>query len=494
LIRYTNLVWGISGIPAEVLMDGDRIVEVAERVAAAEETIDFGGKVAIPGFVDAHCHILPTGLDLLKLSLEGCSSHEEVLERVKDHLPNLGPGKWLLGVLYDQTRFPDGQHLTADDLDKIASDRPVLLRHVNGHASVANSAALLASGVGIHEVDPDGGSFGRRPDGSVNGVLFEETHERVHASVPMPTFEEMVQAILRAGERMRELGIFAACDMMTGRFDLEQEVLAYLEAANQGCQISTRLYMQWKTVFGPKRLQPERLAELEKLASGPRCRVAGVKIFADGAIGSATAAIYGSYTGASADGPRLSNGGVKLSEKTSGQLIYAPEKLNAMVRTAHDAGYSVATHTIGDYATDLVMDAYESTGEASRHRIEHAMLLSDLQIERMAKLGCHCSVQPEFLMRFGHAYQRQLGPERAWNLKRVRSMLDAGIPMSFGSDRPIVPGNPLDGIATAVSRPDGFNPAEACSTQEALSMYTEKLGALMDDPDLKLGIQALPAI
>jgi len=157
--------------------------------------------------------------------------------------------------------------------------------------------------------------------------------------------------------------------------------------------------------------------------------------------------------------------------EVSGQLIYSPTRLREMVQTAHRAGFRVATHSIGDYATDLVMDAYEATGEPSRHRIEHAMLLSDAQIERLAGLGCAVTFQPEFLIRFGHSYRRQLGPERMARLKRARSLLDAGIPLSFSSDRPIVPGDPKDGIRAAVHRPEGFDPAENITLPEAFRAY-----------------------
>jgi len=122
---------------------------------------------------------------------------------------------------------------------------------------------------------------------------------------------------------------------------------------------------------------------------------------------------------------------------------------------------------------DAVMDAYAGTGEPSRHRIEHAMLLSDAQVGRMAALGCHCTMQPEFLVRFGPAYQRQLGDDRAFRLKRYASLAREGIPFSLNSDRPIVSGDPWLGLAAAVGRPDGFDPAENLAPEAARSAYAE---------------------
>jgi predicted amidohydrolase YtcJ len=161
--------------------------------------------------------------------------------------------------------------------------------------------------------------------------------------------------------------------------------------------------------------------------------------------------------------------------------MYAPEKLKAMTLTAHDAGYAVSVHAIGDYAADLVMDGFEATGEPSRHRIEHIMLMSDAQIERLAKIGCAATMQPEFLHRFGHAYLRNLGAERTAKLKRFRSVLDAGIPLSLSSDRPIVPGDPRLAIRTASHRPAGFDLAENLSPTEAIYAHTVEAANCLGD-------------
>ena len=458
-----------------VVEDGRVIVAPSTELHDCSAVIDCQGKTMLPGFVDAHCHILPTGLDLLKLNLTSCFTKEEILDTVRDRHLNQ-PDGWLLAVQYDNNKFADGQHLTVHDLDRISNQRPILLRHYNGHCSIANSVALAKANVTEETNNPSGGEFGRDSSGLLNGVLLEDAHEIVWAATPKPSLDEMVVAIMTAGDRMADLGITCASDMMTGRFDLVNEFKAYQIAAANGCRIRTRLYVQWKEVFGPRGIGLERLRELESTFDDPnRTRVAGVKLFADGAIGSATAAIYGYYTGHPANGPVISKNGQNTSEVgTSGQLIYSPEKLTNMTKTASDAGYQVAIHAIGDYASDLVMDAFEASGNPSKHRLEHAMILSDSQIERLQKLDCFVTMQPEFLLRFGHVYQRQLGPEIASRLNRARSVIDAGLKLSFNSDRPIVPGAPMDGIKAAVNRPEGFDPSENITLVEAINGYTVK--------------------
>lgn len=419
--------------------------------------VDLGGRWVYPGFVDAHCHILPTGLDLQKLQLGQCQSQQDVLDAVRGAMTSLEPGQWLQAVHYDQNRFVGGAHLDREQLDRISSTIPILLRHVNGHASVANSAALEAAGVDGSTPDPEGGEYHRDASGRLTGLLLEDAHSDVTDKVPHPDLEQMVSAILRACDAMAKLGVTTATDMMTGRWDLATELRAYKLAAERGAPVRLRLMLQWGRVFGARAISRDLLNELVGEMDEDRCKVVGIKIFADGAIGSATAAIYGAFNTTGGDG----------------QLIYKPERLNQMVTTASSAGYPVAIHTIGDRSSDLVMDAFELTEEPSKHRIEHIMMMSDAQIERLASIGCHSTMQPEFLAHFGHVYRAQLGPERASKLKRARSVLDAGIPLSFNSDRPIVQGDPLVGIQMAVQRPEGFDPAENVTYEEAVRAYTE---------------------
>lgn len=471
--RLTGFTWGIDGTPGELEIEAGRVRYVgAPRPDLDTPSTDLAGKLVFPGLIDNHCHILPSGRALMHLNLGCAHSREAVLDAVRERHAQLDPASWLMAVQYDQTRFPDGRHITRQELDAISTDRPILLRQVSGHASVANSAALRAGGVDRSTPNPEGGEYVRDASGELTGLLLETAHEKVTASTPELTTEEMVDAILRAAESMASYGIRCATDMQTGRYNLEKELEAYKLAAERGSPVRFRLFVEWAYAFGPKAMPRERFLEWERALDQDRVKIAGIKLFADGAIGSATAAIYGRY--ASSDGSGAAD---------EGQLIYAPDRLNEMVKIAHDAGYVVAIHAIGDRASDLVMDAFEATGEPSRHRIEHAMMLSDAQIDRLARLGCHVTMQPEFLARFGHAYRRQLGDERARSLKRFRSVVDAGLTLSLSSDRPIVAGDAAVGLKAATNRPEGFDPAENLTRAEAFAGMTYLAAAGNGDAD-----------
>ena len=444
----------LRGEPIAFGVQDGRFAAVGPEIALPG-AIDLEGATVLPGFVDAHCHIMPTGFDLSRLHLGPCESSQDVLDLVRSRVDEVPPGEWLLAVHYDQNKFEGLRHLHRDELDAVTGNTPTLLRHVNGHASVANSAALRAAGVDDATTDPKGGTYVRDASGRLTGVLLERAHEHVSDCAPAPSFEQRVQAAMLAAGEMSKLGVTCATDMMTGYSDLLGEMAAYSEAARRGAKVRFRLFLQWSPVFGPRSADAQEREHIQANMDPLRCRVAGAKIFADGALSAGTAAIHGTFT----------SGG-------NGKLIYDPSRLNEMVLTAHEAGWRVSIHSIGDRSTDIVMDAFEQTGDCKPHRLEHAMILSDEQIARIANSGVHVTMQPEFLLRLGHAYFRQLSPETATRLKRARSCLDAGIPLSFNSDRPIVAGNPWDGIKSAVRRPDGFDQAENVTLEEAVGLYT----------------------
>jgi len=458
---YTNFRWGFTNEPQEMLVEDGRVVFRGAMAGRAEaERIDLSGKNLLPSFIDSHCHILPTGLDLAKLHLGTLSTREEILDAVLDRHNSLPEGEWLHAVHYDQNRLPNALHLSSAELDSVVGNRPTILRHSNGHASVASSAALAVAGVTEDTPNPKGGTFVRDASGSLTGVLLETAHEKVTAAAPMPTLEQMVAAIIEAGRKMSELGICCATDMMTGVFDLTTELKAYRVAIERGCPIRIRLFLQWSTVLGARAAPIGVLEDFSQTVDPKRGKIAGLKIFADGAIGSATAAIYGRFN--TTEGDQIDDG----------QLIYSPERLNEMVRKGHDAGYAIAIHSIGDRSTDLVMNAFEQLDDGRRHRIEHAMLLSDDQIERLARIGCTVTMQPEFLRCFGNSYRKQLSAEKFSKLERFRSVSEVGIPLALNSDRPITPGNPWDGIKVATSRPEGFDASENLDSNAAILGYT----------------------
>lgn len=429
----------------------------------ADKTYDWKGAYVLPGFVDAHCHILPTGLDLKKLNLAQCQSRNQVLDEIKKEMERIKTNAWLLAVHYDQNKFQDSKHITLKELDEITKDVPTILRHTSGHACLVNTAVLNAAQINSQTSDPKGGTIDRNSNGKPNGLLLENAMELAYAAAPPPTKQEMLEAIRLAAKEMSKVGITCAADMMTGHFDLEEELWAYQSATEKECPIKTRLYVEWEKLLGENRYRDIDYKQTELT------RICGVKLFADGAIGAGTAAVTHPYP-----------------DNTYGKLIYSQEELNEKIKIAEKAGYPVAIHSIGDLSTDYVIKAIKSSQNPAKHRIEHVMLLRQEQIKRMAELRITVTLQPEFLIRFAHAYTKQLGSERTAKLKPARTLLNAGVKIAFSSDRPIVTGNPWAGIKAACDRKAPYDPSENITIQEAIDCYTKLASQILGDPESEI--------
>lgn len=457
-ILFTNFRWWKDGSTRNMRVSDEGLVTyMGQDEPFADDEIDLEGGWLMPGFVDCHCHIMPSGFDLMRLDLTTCQTKEEMLSATRETAGKLAEGAWLLATHYDQNKFEDGKHITANEIDAFVSDRPVILRHSSGHACVVNSRAMQIAGITSATENPRGGELVRE-SGLPNGVLLENAMELAYRAVPKATKEEMADAILAAAQSMSRFGITSAADMMTGHQGLEDEIWAYKEAVRRGAPLRVRLYVQWSEVFKNKTTLSEIAEDLRPIPED-LLAVRGLKLFADGAIGAGTAAMHEEY---------LTGG--------NGTFIYPPEELERRVRLADEAGYPIAIHSIGDRCTDLVLDCYEKTKDPSRHRIEHVMVLSDDQIQRIKSLGVKVTLQPEFLHDFAKTYKRQLGEDRYLRLKRAKSLDDAGITIGLSSDRPIVPGNPWSGIRTAADRGD-----ESISIDRGVELYT--FGAAEIDGD-----------
>lgn len=417
------------------------------------ERVSLGGATVRPAFCDAHCHVIPSGLDLLRLNLAGIHSRSAMLDAIRDAVREVPAGEWLRAVQYDQNGFPDQAHLTVEELDSVSTEVPILLRHRSGHASVANSLVLKAAGFSAS--DPADPEVYRSADGRLSGLLLEGAHEKATNAAPKPSSTALTEAVERSAASMNAYGITAACEMMLGCIDAHRELDAYLAAWERGTALEVSLWVQYDSVYH----HPEGSALIERLKGLPVGRgvvFGGIKLFSDGAISAATAALREPYA----------------STGERGLLIYQPEELKRRVAQATGDGFSVAIHAIGDRAADVTMDAFEASGNPERHRLEHAMLLDDDQIQRLSRLGCGVTIQPEFLARFGEAYRNQLGADRAAKLHRYGSLHRAGVALALSSDRPIVSGDPQIGLEAAIKRPAGFDPAEALDASVAWAGYT----------------------
>jgi predicted amidohydrolase YtcJ len=455
----------------------DRILAVgddAEVLALAgpdSHVVDLRGRAVLPGFVEPHAHPYWEGF-VAGMRLLAGRERRAALKALPGGAERLEPDAWLVGR-YDPTGWDRPDDPTRDDLDRAVPDRPVLVAHVSGHAVAANSLALALAGIGVGTPDVPGRSAIERDEtGEPTGILRgPDAWDRVASGMPAPTAADGQAALARAAARLAADGVTSVADADLGSTaGLAAELAAWGEAITSGAMPLAVSLMPGLVRIAPAPddavPSPADIAAGLPDAARDRVRLTHVKLKADGALTTHTAWLRAPYE----DAPH------------AGGPVHDPSALAERIRGATAAGWAVATHAIGDAAVIAVLDAYAAAAAyapdpAHPHRVEHAMLLDGDLIARLAASSATAVVQPEFLAWAGATYRARLGEERAARLLPFAALLAAGIPMPFSSDRPVVPGAPLDGVRAALRHDSEL------SVAEALHAWTTAGAAALGDDD-----------
>ena len=454
LQRFTGLVISDKGKVLQVLRDGQSaVIPVAHRV-------DVGGRTLLPGLIDAHGHVMGLGLAALQLDLVGTRSVGDLQQRLKAYAAGRTSDPWLIGRGWNQELWAESRFPTAADLDAAVPDRPVVLERVDGHAVVVNSAALKAAGITASTRDPVGGKVERDAKGNPTGLLVDAAVDLVNSKVPSPSPAQLAQALDKAQEQLLSVGVTATGDMGTSAADWSA-----MQTAGKTGRLNVRIMSYAFDVQNMRAVVP----------NGPtpwmfddRLRMGGIKLYADGALGSRGAWLKRPY----ADKP-----------DTTGLQFLKDSELLAKADEAASHGLQVAVHAIGDAANAQVISTYEQLdkkyGKDRRWRIEHFQIVDPADIPRLAPAGIIASMQPTHQTSDRLMAEKRLGPDRLKGAYAWQSVLKSGARLAFGSDYPVESPNPFPGLSAAVGRQDvngqplgGWIPEERVSFEQALSGFT----------------------
>ena len=486
---YTGVVDASSylgaGKRSEALaVAGDRILAVGTRdeimklKGPATKIVDLDGHFVMPGFNDAHTHLVSAGLEKMNVNLVGVKTLDEFRERILAQVEKAAPGEWIVGGGWDETLWPVKVLPTRWDLDEVSQNHPVFLRRVDEHMAVANTRALQLASVTVASRDPEGGKIDRDDAGTPNGILREKAQLLLQTVVPKPTHEKRRQAIELALADLASHGITSAQD-----YSPWEEFQIYEELEHDG-RLTARI-SEWLDF-------DESIVDLnDKRSSHPASNTmlhtGMLKAFLDGSLGSKTAALLQPYS----DEPK--NDAVK----NSGLPQYEADKLNAMTKERVLAGYQIGFHAIGDKAVQLALDAFAEAEKAAKEakvkaadggnsggnsndyrlRIEHAQVTTPQQIVRFKDLKVIASMQPSHLLTDMNWAESYLGPKRAEHSYAWADFLRQGVVLAFGSDYPIEPVTPFRGLYAALTRmsEDGrksYYPAQKLNIEQAIAAYT----------------------
>jgi predicted amidohydrolase YtcJ len=453
VIHFSGLLISPEGKVVRLLQQNEK------RPDKVDWRADMKGKVLLPGFIDAHGHVMELGFRALELDLSGMKSLDEAKAAIAAYVAANPEKKWILGGGWNQETWGLGRFPTAADLDAVVGDRPVWLARIDGHASWANGAAMKAAGVTAKSVSPPGGRI-EKTGALPNGVFVDAAQELVAKAVPQPLPKDRDAAFLKAQTILLGFGITATTDMGTSL----DEWLSYRRAGDAGA-LRVRIMSYGAGVETTVRIG----------GAGPtawlyndRLRMGGVKLYADGALGSRGAWLKAPYS----DAPGQSGAGFMADDVIR----------NLMSRAAMD-NYQIAVHAIGDKANAQVLDAIEELSETykgdRRWRIEHAQIVDPADLPRFGQHGTIASMQPTHQTSDRTMAEARLGPARLTGAYAWASMLRNGATLAFGSDYPVESPDPFAGWAAAFTRQGadgqpygGWRPEEKVTREQAWWAFT----------------------
>ncbi|RBP62008.1 hypothetical protein DFO66_11739 [Brevibacterium sanguinis] len=447
--------------------------EVDGLDAAAE--YDLGDARVVPGLHDAHHHTMGTGEQLANVDLRypAVTSLDELYEALRRRAETLPPGAWVRGSGYDQNRL--GAHPTAEGLDAVTGGRPAIIEHVSHHMIVANTRAFELVGATGRLGYPDvaGGRVVRDSAGRAEGLLQEAAGELIQLEAAKVTQEEAIESLRLASDQALAYGLTSLTEpgiLVGGAMGVNSPVLDTYQRAIETNRLRPRMtVMPFHQVLHELDLNSDGLRTLDlgvRTGFGDdRLRFGPVKIISDGSLIGRSAAVHDCFCG---------------EPENRGIMVVDPEELLELVPAYHRAGWTVATHAIGDRAIDHALEAVAAAQSAlprrARHRIEHFAIATDAQVARAAELGVIPVPQGVFISEFGDGIIDAIGPERARGTYRMRSLLDAGIVVPGSTDSPVSDANPFVSMHDLVNRKTSsgadFAPEEKVAIAEALRAYT----------------------
>jgi predicted amidohydrolase YtcJ len=472
--------------------------EDAKKLASDKtRIIDLRGHTLVPGMTDSHCHIFGIGEREMNLNLEGTNSREDFLAKVKARVDQTERGKWIIGRGWIETFWKPPQFPSRTDLDKIAPDNPVFLTRADGHAAIANSAALKIAKIDKNAANPFGGEILKdKTTGEPTGMLLDNAMDLAAKNIPKPTEAEKEKAFLLGINR--EIGL-GWCEIQNAGSHAD-DIEIIRKCFDEG-KVKLRFI---NAVYGPGEDAETLLGRQPSpavMANGRLARSTGqrpvghdrrdaclplinaydhhftqrtIKVIFDGALGSRGAALLKPYS----DAP-----------DTSGYLTEKEEDLRPMFEDALRRGIQVETHAIGDRANRVILDLYEQAFKAvppeqrkirePRWRVEHAQILDPSDLPRFAKLGVIPSMQPSHAISDLFFAPARLGMERLAGAYAWQSLIKSGCIIPGGSDAPVERGEPMIEFYAAVARKsvkgfsgEGWHPEQAVSREQALKMFT----------------------
>jgi len=451
------------GIDGEIIISVGSVKEVKNKVHSDYQLIDLNSHTMMPGFCDCHLHPIMYMIYLLSPDFSTIGSFIQFKEYIKEFSKNKPKDQLIIGYNLNEERFEDPVLPTRWDLDDACPDKPLFVVRYDSHIGIANSKALELAGIDKSTIPPEGGEIRKNNDGDLTGVISEKALELLFSHMSLPSHEEMKKTLFRVSQIFAKKGLTS----VHGILDAEP----YFKNNKQDLS-ELAVFMRFKNLFSQNCyffIEIDDSQKLQRFISSPlnekdkyaKFKIGGLKLFLDGTLGAKTACMHEPFT----DAPEM-----------CGFCVVEEEEIYEQMNVAHNQGFQVVIHSIGDKGCRIAMDLFirllkEYPKSDARHRIEHASLLTNDVITDMEKYGVIASCQPPFLNSEFEWLEKRLGRERIKYTYPFKSIIDKGAILVSGSDCPIEDPSPIQGLHALVNR-NNFVPEQCISVEQALKTYT----------------------
>ncbi|MCB2293024.1 amidohydrolase [Clostridium algoriphilum] len=455
--------------------------EILSLCKPCDDVFDFKGNTVVPGFNDAHMHFLTYAAQKNNINLLNVGSINDMVRASQEYIKNrsIPNDAWVLSRGWNDNLFSDKRLPNRYDLDKISTDHPIYFARICGHIGVFNSKALQLLNIDSSSQNPNGGIIDKE-NGIPTGILRENALNIVSDFLPTMPKEQIKILLKSAFMDALKVGITTIqTEDLTECGSIDNLLCAYRELENDGA-IPLRFILQLN-LPSVKSMSKAISLGLHSNIGSNMLKIGPIKLFEDGSLGARTASMKKEY----------------CDDDTTGVLIYNQASLNHITKLAHNAGFQISIHAIGDNAIETILNSYEkiisiSSNKDLRLTIVHCTFTNEEILNKFKKLNIIANVQPTFVMSDHPIVEKAVGKTRSNNSYAFKHMLSLNIPIAFSSDAPIELFNPMQGIYAAVIRKDllgnptcGFNNTENLTVVEALKAYTIGPSYMSFEEDIK---------
>ncbi|MFX1424987.1 MAG: amidohydrolase [Promethearchaeota archaeon] len=460
------------GIAGEKIISIGKLEEVKNLMGDNYRMIDLQGKTLLPGFIDSHMHPISFIFLLLNLDLSIVKSLKELQQLLRAASEKRNKGELLLGLKLKEEEFDIPRLPTRWDLDEACPNNPVFIVRYDGHIGIANSKALELSEIDSNTLSPEGGEIRKNNKGELTGVLSENAMEMLFSKIEKYLIPESTVLREFADKAFR---IFAENGITSIHGQLNEDRIQVYKT------VQDNILQNWYafvSIDNPEKLVRIKTPPLDGGKIDSKFKIGTLKLFLDGTFGAKTACMWEPFN----DAPN-----------SCGFCVVDEEEMYEKMKVAHNNGFQIAIHVIGDKGNRICVNLYkrlltEFPRKDHRHRIEHASMLTEDVLRDMKKLGIIASCQPPFINSEYTWLEKRIGKERCKYTYPMKSIIDAGIVLISGSDCPVEEPNVIMGLHALVDR-NGFVPEQCISIEEALKTYTINAAYAAFEEEIKGSIE-----